>query len=161
VHLEDGLDVGSITPEEQERRGWRSTGDEAWAPNPGSLRVGWLGGDLVYLDPEESYRAVSRSVSSSGGSLRRPRTLFRFLKDAGKLAELPPPGKDRKQRFACRKTIRGERPSVLVIRAVDLWAEERAPDTAVLQGSGHSAVGLVHSADRDECAALTDDAPLT
>jgi hypothetical protein len=161
VYLEDALDASSITAEEQERRGWRSTEGEAWEPNPGSLRVGWLAGDLVYLDPEESYRAVSRSVSSSGGSLRRPRTLFRFLKDAGKLAELPPPDKDHKQRFACRKTIRGERPSVLVIRAGDLWGEERAPEAAVVRGSGHSAASSAHPEDRDECAALTDYAPLT
>jgi hypothetical protein len=161
VHLEDGLDVGSITAEDQERRGWRSTGEEAWEPNPGSLRVGWLAGDLVYLDPEESYRAVSRSVSSSGGSLTRPRTLFRFLKDAGKLAELPPPDKDGRQRYACRKTIQGERTRVLVIRAGDLWGEERAPEAAVVRGSGYSAASSAHTEDRDECAALTDDAPLT
>jgi hypothetical protein len=121
LHLEDAQDAGSITAEEQERRGWRSTGADTWEPNPGSLRVGWLDGDLVYLDPEESYRAVSRSVSSSGGSLRRPRTLFGILRDAGKLAELPSPDKDGRQRYACRKTIRGERTSVLVIRAGDLW----------------------------------------
>jgi hypothetical protein len=92
--------------------------------------VGWLAGDLVYLDPEVSYRAVSRSIRSSGGSLTRPRTLFGILRDAGKLAELPAPDKDGKRRFACRKTIRGERPSVLVIRAGDLWSEERAQEAA-------------------------------
>ena len=130
VYLEDAADANSITAEEQERRGWRSTEGEAWEPNPGSLPVGWLAGELVYLDPDESYRAVSRCTHSSGGRLESQRTLFRILRDAGKLAELPSPGKDRKQRFACRKTIRGERQKVLVIRAGDLWGEDRAQEGA-------------------------------
>jgi hypothetical protein len=86
--------------------------------------VGWQAGDLVYLDPDESYEAASQAVHSSGGSPRNQRTLFRLLKESGKLAELPPPDKDGRRRFACRKSIRGERPSVLVIRAGDLWGEE-------------------------------------
>ncbi len=87
AHVVDAEDGGK--PEQAELWGWR----EEVLPVSGSRwrehgdRIGWLGGDDLYLEPEASFSVIQKLAASQGTSLSiASRTLWKRLNERGLLA---------------------------------------------------------------------------
>jgi DNA primase len=99
---------------------------------PNAEHIGWTDGQLVYLNPELSYRAARQMAESQGESFPVGKEMvFKLLQDAGKLAKMDSRnGKERRNRLTCRETIEKQRRNVLVLRCADLWPDDGATDQA-------------------------------
>jgi hypothetical protein len=109
-------DPGGSHPEVPEAWGWRrEDAPVATAWRPQGRRIGWLGDDGLYLEPEAAYAAAQEMARDQGQAVPvSPRTLHRRLKEAGLLATWD----EKRQRITVRRTLEGvEHRDVLHLRA--------------------------------------------
>ncbi len=121
-------------PENPGAWGWRErasgSGQAAaitWQPE--GVRIGWLEGENLYLDPEAAYRTVNESLRVSGGMLPvTPRTLSKRLDEQGKIRSREA------HRFTVRRQLEGQRRTVLHLSVQTVFptddpASASAPDS--------------------------------
>ncbi|MDP9476913.1 MAG: DUF927 domain-containing protein, partial [Actinomycetota bacterium] len=111
--------------------GWRKTGDEYADWRPQGDRIGWVGGDDLYLEPEASYR-LAQSQAQGGESLAvGVRTIRKRLKEKGYLASTD----DKRQTLTVRRTVEGVKDrSVLHLRLSSLFSDGDEPDEPDAEG---------------------------
>jgi hypothetical protein len=115
-------------PENAEAYGWRQTEvstDSFASPRlrPQGVRVGWVDGVDIYLDPDAAYKGAQSMASESERIPVSSKTLSRRLKEAGFLATT----EEDRGHLTVRRTIEGRRSTVLHI-----WGD-------VLTGAAQSA----------------------
>jgi hypothetical protein len=83
---------------------------------PQGIRLGWVEGEDLYLDPEVAYVAANKLGAEQGEPLPvSSDTLKRRLKEAGMLKSME------ERRLTVRISVEGRRRYVLHLRAPDLW----------------------------------------
>lgn len=123
--------------------GWRlvtvGTGDnmrQEWQPK--GVRIGWLDGDDLYLQPDASYGVVQRLGRDTGDPLAvTPRTLRLRLHERGMLVG----SEAERGTLAVRRTIEGRRMAVLHLHRESLFTPP--PPGQTDQGGEAGAVGQV------------------
>lgn len=90
---------------ENERMEWQSRGDQ----------IGWVVGKDLYLEPDAAFRVARQMVQHEGLTVT-PRTLWKRLKEKGKLAATD----EKRQRNTVRVTLQGSRREVLHLRSATL-----------------------------------------
>ncbi|PZR66771.1 MAG: hypothetical protein DLM66_12780 [Candidatus Dormiibacter spiritus] len=119
-------DLKGNPPGEPAAWGWRSFGgssgpdEKVWAPQ--GLRVGWLDGEDLFLDPASSLRAANEMDVDTGVGVRRE-TLARRLRDAGLLASI---SGEQDCRLTLRKRVEGALHRVLHLRS-SILADDSGP----------------------------------
>jgi hypothetical protein len=119
-------------PDCPERWGWRreevGTGDHATARwRPQGKRIGWVGEDGLFLEPNAAHAEAQQLAAAQGASLPvTPQTLRRRLKDEGLLATTD----DKRQKLTVRRTLERQRREVLHIPTTAL-----APPAGGIQDS--------------------------
>ncbi|HEU5115695.1 MAG TPA: hypothetical protein VFT74_03385, partial [Isosphaeraceae bacterium] len=136
----DDAETGDV-PEEpgyEQRCGWHQElkwqGNEVgqipyWVHGPNAKKIGWIDTKekLVYLDPITSYNAAAQMLRDQGDTLPARTTLQKLLHSARKLARTDSRNtSEGRNRLTCRVTIRGQRHTVLALRAADLWGDVEA-----------------------------------
>ena len=102
--------------------GWRLSGDE-WRPQ--GERIGWVGEDGLYLEPEASFAAAQKQGRDSGDALVvSGRTLHKRLHECGLLISTD----DKRQVLTVRRTLGGSRRAVLHVRSGFLSPPTEKPD---------------------------------
>ena len=112
AHLADR--VGQA-PEFPERWGWRKSATQVWHPQ--GVRIGWLAGGEMFLDPVASFEVAQQMA----GSERLPvsaQTLRHRLRDHGLLASVDAGRK----MLLVRRTLEGVPRQVLHLKARDLMS---------------------------------------
>lgn len=108
--------------------GWRPSEDKLGTWRPQGRRVGWLDGDRVYLDPDAALAEAVKLADEQGvGLVVSPRTLWRHLHEAGRLAEVDTrtPGR---VRFKPRRKVEGVTKEVLVFHAETFLPSGECPE---------------------------------
>ncbi len=111
-----------VHPQTPDAWGWRFYGGE-WRPQ--GMRVGWLDGENLYLEPDAAFAAVKRQGQDSGDALTvTKRTLNKRLHERGLLQS-----KDSgRQVLTVRRTLEGSRKIVLHTASDFLVVSLAAPD---------------------------------
>jgi hypothetical protein len=93
--------------------GWAMDPQGTWhAKGP---RIGWLEGDILYLDGEATFTAVADYAREQGGNIEiTQRTLFQRIYERGFLAKTTT--EDGKLRLQIKKRIQGANPRVYALR---------------------------------------------
>jgi hypothetical protein len=123
----DGMEAACGWHLEQKYQGSDSGIVPVWVPGPNTPRIGWTGGDLVYLDPDSAYTAASRILQAQGDSLPSKNEIHMDLFHSGKLARTDARNKkEGRGRYTARVSLEKKQQSVLVIRAVDFWGDDQS-----------------------------------
>jgi len=116
-------DRGGKVPPDPMAWGWhRKSPGRAWVPH--GVKIGWLAGTNLYLDPSSSYRVAQELA----GSERLPvseQTLRHRLRERGLLASVDAG----RQMLLVRRTFEGRPRQVLHLRAADLVSPGLIPRT--------------------------------
>lgn len=101
-------------PEKPEAWGW-SDHDER-GRRPQGQQIGWVDGDMLYLDPEASYNRVQSLPGAEGVSIT-PQTLKRRLNEEGFIIK-----EERRESLTVRRMLEGRQHEVLYLnsKAMDL-----------------------------------------
>jgi hypothetical protein len=107
-------------PDGAERWGWRRvTASDEWRSQ--GLRVGWVAGDDLYLQPEASYAAAHELAREQGDGLSvSPRTLRKRLHERRLLASTDA----EREVLTVRRTLEGERREIIHLHTSTLSAEK-------------------------------------
>ncbi len=76
----------------------------SWELPSGAVRIGWIDGGMVYLDPTASYAAVERMARETGQVVGTKRQVCARLAETGRIKTDPPVG-DERRRFTKRVTV--------------------------------------------------------
>jgi hypothetical protein len=110
------------TPTDPESWGWRLEGDH-WTAK--GVRVGWIEGENVYLQPDASYATVQDLGRAQGDSLSvASQTLRRRLKEKGFLASWD----EARETATVRRTLEGKQHQVLHVHT-NIFSEALSPPT--------------------------------
>ncbi|MBX9625097.1 MAG: bifunctional DNA primase/polymerase [Gemmataceae bacterium] len=135
------VDRDGTRPANPAAAGWqhKGSGDFAdWAAQ--GRKVGWLAGEHVFLDPAAALAEAAGLAADTGSPLTvTPRTLWRRLHEAGKLAAVETRGG--KTRFAPRRVAEGLTREVLVLAHTTLFPPAGVPSVHP-EGNGKPANGL-------------------
>ncbi len=104
--------------------GWRQADGEYADWRPQGERIGWVGGDDLYIEPGASYR-VAQSQAQGGEALAvTEMTLRKRLKEKGYLTSTD----EKRQTLTVRRTIGGVSHNVLRMHLSSLFPDREEPD---------------------------------
>jgi hypothetical protein len=119
----DGSDKGSPTEKSGHSApmlGWFMDAHGVFQPK--GPRIGWLEGNIIYLDGDAAYSTVTEYAKEQGGNIEvTQRTIFTRIYERGFLARIEMEGE--KVRLQVRKRVIGANPRVYALRLTALFDE--------------------------------------
>jgi hypothetical protein len=106
-----------VVPKSPEIWGWRCKSTaQGWIPQ--GIRIGWITGDDLFLEPTASYH-IANAIAGIERLTLSQQTMHHRLRDSGLLASVD----EGRQMVQVRRTLAGSARQVLHLRAQDLSGE--------------------------------------